>query len=159
MNDEERGLENEQRFFAVVGVKTAKTPDWFLKVSGVSPSMDIRGIDAMASIRDRNGGTPIKVPVQIKSSYAGLCKYYDKYPGHLDAGVIVIVVHCHRTDDDIRSALYRELKTAYERGSRFDDFLARLMSSRLSVHAFRLMRKGVVGTRRRIARNDSKSLG
>ena len=126
---------NEDRFFALMLVRTETTPEWFIKIKRANPAWDTRGIDAFAYIRPLANGRKIIVPIQILSASKKRWKYNKQQPGNLEAGVVTIVVSAKRTEEFIRQQLFERLEGVRDAGMRFDEFLKRRMDRPLNDRA------------------------
>ncbi len=105
--------------------RTRETPSWFHGVEGAHRIADLNGIDAIARITDLNGRKPIRVPIQIKSSWIGKQLYYLKHPECWVNGVLVIVIQPALEDEDIRRIAYHMLRKVMQKGIDFEPFLRR----------------------------------
>lgn len=65
----QRGAETERRFFAAFRDGTVTLPSWLYGIRKGTPVDDAQGIDAFAITSCG------EIPIQIKSSYAGLRKF------------------------------------------------------------------------------------
>ena len=94
------GLRREARFFTALEVRTALTPEWFLKVERAGSYIDVRGI-AHVRISEKT----LKMPIQVKSSKTNKKDFLAKY-SHLPKVVEVIVADDWSTDDQLRQRIY-----------------------------------------------------
>ena len=97
------GLRREARFFTALELRTALTPEWFLKVERAGSYIDVRGIDGFAHIMI--GEKRLKAPFQIKSFKTNKKDFLAKY-SHLPRVVEVIVADDWATDDQLRQRIY-----------------------------------------------------
>jgi hypothetical protein len=130
----------EERFLTAANIKTLLTPEWFIKVEAGGVAWDVRGIDAFAYIEPIDGSKRMIVPIQVKSSTLAKERYIRKYPQHVTAGVVIMVVQPYRTDDEIRHQLYSFLGQVRNKNERYDEFLRRTMSQRLSYRGRQIRR-------------------
>lgn len=82
---------------------------WIVDVRITGRKYDLVGVDAVIYIKGRHEGPYIKVPFQIKSSAAGVTKFYRVHNQHWRQAMCVIVVNDLRTDKDILNEVYRKL--------------------------------------------------
>jgi hypothetical protein len=120
---QKRGKDTEERFFRALKKRTLVTPEWFIKVRKASPDMDQKGVDAIVRIDVPTRKRHVSIPIQIKTSWHGLRRYWIKRPSALYRGaVLVIVVPPHFSDDQIRERTYMLLDKIRRGGRRFNDF-------------------------------------
>ncbi len=112
------GFVRETRLFNVMKLRTAPTPDWYLKCERGSYGLDKRGVDGFAKI-STPGGT-IKIPFQVKSSILSVKRFFEEYPEYRGI-VAAVVVNDNSSDDELRSSMYtalEELRNTIIRGER-----------------------------------------
>lgn len=125
--EEEKGVRNEEKFFAAARLHTKHTPLWFLWVYRASIKQDILGVDARVIISMKNGKRNI-VPIQIKSSFAGAKKYQLEMPVLQAENVCTVVINQYMSDEDVRQRLYAVLEQIREENRRFDMFWEEILS-------------------------------
>lgn len=81
-------------------------PRWLERIDHATALEDSDGIDAWA-VTDCG-----RVPIQIKSSREGVHKFRDTHPC---TWVLVIIVYCTETPEQIRSKLFKALEGKYRR--------------------------------------------
>jgi hypothetical protein len=134
---ERKGAENEHRFFNALSVRTDTTPDWFRRIKTLPAQMDVRGVDACAYIWSKGTtANATKVPIQIKSSYAGKRHYQQEQPVLQSENVVVVVILPDMTDDDIRRETYALLEGVHESGKRLGSFWKQLVKAHVSNKAW-----------------------
>lgn len=111
-----KGLKNEARVLNALQVEWDK-PEWFLYCRAATSEEDKRGIDAVIK-------TPVgDVYLQVKSSYAGIKKFYEqeRIRGR-GRRIVVVIVRETDTPEHIRAAVLGLVSLQYgkilKRGSR-----------------------------------------
>lgn len=131
MSPEEKGMHNEERFLKLASIRIPSTPTWYIGIQRAAPGWDVRGIDAFIGIEFPDG-LPGTIPVQIKSSVRHAQAFQEEHPGLLRAGIVIMIVNDHRSDELIYTELYRDLRHLRWRGERFEGFLKQLAKTSLS---------------------------
>lgn len=126
MNCQEKGLNNEKKFFAALPKKAESNPEWFGRVRRASKAMDKRGVDAIATIKSHKGSWCV-VPIQIKSSEIGKSYFFQHRTLHETARVPVIVIEEHMTVEEIRKRTFFYLKEVRDIAETFKPFMRQLM--------------------------------
>lgn len=116
-----RGKAAEERFVSLA--RSLKGSTNIVRVKFASRRLDQHGVDAVVSLRLPSKQI-LKVPVQVKSSEAGVSEYKEQYPQYVDQGVIIMVVNERRSDEEIRSELKFRLQVVQRTQVSFVQFFA-----------------------------------
>lgn len=116
----QRGKNAEKRLIALVRAMKQRFP-WISKVTQSGIKLDYAGVDASIYIRSPSGEI-VRVPVQVKSSYAGVIKFRREHPECTAAGVVVVIVNDYHTDEEISAAIAYKLKVIRTTGTHFGEF-------------------------------------
>jgi hypothetical protein len=122
-----RGREAEQRFVSIAR-SLQETTTWLKKVTYARSRLDASGVDVVALIEPLSAGGYIKIPIQIKSSKAGVRHYQVNRPDCMEAGVIIVVVNELRTCESIKDDFLLQLTSLRERQVDFTQFFRRIAS-------------------------------
>lgn len=106
--EEEKGMRAEARFFEIMA--RAPLPSWITGIVRSTPHQDACGIDAVALVTRRKDGVNVRVPIQIKSSYAGVAQHLLKYPHDWQARMVLAVVNDDMHDRVIVAMLMNALR-------------------------------------------------
>ena len=125
-SDEVKGLENEERFFKIVeeALANKQMPSWLVQIEPATIQQDLKGVDAIATVRRRADRKEVSVPVQIKSSVAYLGQYYVKYPEYWKLRVPGIVVNEWQKDKDVLRELLDGLGHVHGHQYDFEELLS-----------------------------------
>ena len=106
-----KGLENEARFLKIVkeAIDNKSVPGWLVEIEPATIKQDLKGVDAVVTIRRRADGAKVLVPVQIKSSKVSLNDYFLKRPEYWQLRVVCVVVNERKTDKKVLFQLLDKL--------------------------------------------------
>lgn len=90
--------------------------------------LDMHGVDIIIFVTSLVGKRDIKVPVQVKSSFAGIRDYYKKHPTCVEAGVLIIVVNDAYSDKHLSSLLQERLEDIQWCNHTFETFFESVRS-------------------------------
>ncbi len=127
-----KGLEAEERFLCVVR-KLLKRP-WLQEIRQAPPNYDACGIDAVARIQRKSDGEFIRVPVQIKSSEAGVEYHFAKRPDHWFARVVCVVVSDKMASKAVARAFEKALEHVRTHGYDFEDLFREIEETSVPLH-------------------------
>lgn len=114
-----KGNATERRFLKIA--KAAKTH--VSRVERAPLKLDRAGIDAIVHTHNVDGQGSIQIPVQVKSSWLGVIKHERRYPNHMRAGVICIVVGNLQSNAEISQTLCSAIEHIQEQKMNFTQFL------------------------------------
>lgn len=125
MDDYEVGAATESRFLRLMSAKVDSTPLWYRYAEKASYEWDHRGIDFFVYISHKEGGSPVKVPVQIKSSKERAREFRCKRSAHQVSHIVIFVVTRRMSDMDVLNMVYARLRRVHASGARYDRYYAR----------------------------------
>lgn len=120
----QRGIEAESRFITLA--RSLRSPDFVRSVRKASPTLDKHGIDVIIFVHSAQGKKDIKVPVQVKSSVAGIYAFQRKHQRCVEAGVISMVVNEGASNEKVVTELQRKLLYIQQTNKSFTDFFLEL---------------------------------
>lgn len=124
MNDQEFGAATENRFLRLMSTNVDYTPPWYLHTAKAENEWDYRGIDFFVYIAHKEGGLPVKVPVQIKSSKTGAREFRRKHSPSQVANILVFIITEMKTDEEVLRKVYRRLWHVYHSCKRYHGYYA-----------------------------------
>ncbi len=125
MDDQAFGAATEDRFLRLMSTKVDFTPPWYLHAEKAPYEWDHRGIDFFVYISHKEGGEPVKVPVQIKSSKDGAREFRRKHSAHQVSHITVFVLTRRMSDTDVRNMVYARLRRVRTSGRRYGRYYGR----------------------------------
>lgn len=102
----EKGKNTEDRFFSLLMAKETEWPDWMWGIRRATPLEDSEGVDAFID----TASFPW-VPVQIKSSHAGLEKHEDRYGNRH----VILTIFKEISDEGIMERMKRDIEKYVKR--------------------------------------------
>jgi hypothetical protein len=129
-----KGLENEVRFFKIVAEAIEKklVPSWLVEIVPATIKQDLKGVDAIATVRRRADEASILVPVQIKSSKFWVGKYFVSYPKYWQLRVVCVVVNEDQKDKDVLRELLDGLEHVYSHQYDYQEFFAKIEQAQIN---------------------------
>ncbi len=125
MNDQEVGAATESRFLRLMSTKVGFTPPWYLHAEKAPYEWDHRGVDFFVYISHKEGGEPVKIPVQIKSSKERARAFRRKHTADQVAHIVIFVVTRRTSDFDVLNMIYARLRRIHASGLRYGRYYAR----------------------------------
>ena len=121
----EIGAATENRFQNLMSIRDDTTPSWLLGTIPAGDVWDSRGVDFFVHLAHRDGGLPVKVPVQIKSSRAGADHFRATQSIDRLRNIILFILKRRDKDAYLRRMIYYNLGLIRDSGVRFDEYYAR----------------------------------
>ena len=123
--DEARGREAEDRFLRITR-SLRNSFSWITAVSRAGKRLDNTGVDIIVHLKPYHSGEVIKVPVQIKSSKSGVCKFWRVHDDLRDSGILVFVINDECSDADIALRLLVKLDDVIVEKQNFNKLIKQL---------------------------------
>lgn len=135
------GLLIEERFFSAIAKRTSTTPEWFVGFRRANERLDMLGIDAVVWVTQRETGKRVRVPIQIKRSWAGVARHYVQHPEHWTERIVLLVVHEAMSGDIMRERLYDALRHVQSHSYDFKKIFKQVRKINVSVRIKKRMRR------------------
>jgi hypothetical protein len=119
----QRGVSAEKRLVSMIRSSRKEIP-WIKTVRLAGRKLDQMGVDVIVYIQPLEGTVSLKVPIQVKSSVAGLLHHHLKYPHHRPAGVVEVLVNAMCSDVQLQLYMKEQLELIRKSGMNYGDFFA-----------------------------------